>query len=83
MDSSCLKKTEKDDTPTSEVKQQRVSMDIRKPRSSKTYSAENMLSSNLDGMPRANCSAQNMRWPQGHSGLYRYTKTDDRIIATP
>jgi len=53
MDSSCRRKTPKGDSHKSDGKQQLGSMDIRNPRSAKTYSAENMLSSNLDGMPRA------------------------------
>jgi hypothetical protein len=54
MDSSYLRKTPKDDSHRSDIKQQLGLMDIRKPRSSKTYSGENMLSSNLGGIPRAN-----------------------------
>ncbi len=63
MDSSCLRKTQKDDSQQSDVKQQLGLMGIRNPRSSRTYSADNMLSSNLDGMPSAHLSWQDARWP--------------------
>jgi hypothetical protein len=54
MDSSSQKKTAKNDTSISNVKQQLSPITIRKHKYSKTYSEENMLSSNVDGMPRTN-----------------------------